>query len=71
MTAAILYRVVKIAQTLISKRSRFLTAALGAPDSWNSWMAILKAASGQLLDSEERAVFDSDYLRARATPRCC
>jgi hypothetical protein len=25
---------------------RLLGAALGAPDSWKSWMAILKAASG-------------------------
>jgi hypothetical protein len=31
---------------------RLLGAALGPPDTWKAWLAILKATSGQTLDAE-------------------
>jgi Terminase large subunit, T4likevirus-type, N-terminal len=46
---------------------RLLGGALGATDTWRSWLAILKAASGQLLDGDERMIFDS-VAGGRAPP---
>jgi hypothetical protein len=47
---------------------RLLGAALGAPASWSTWIAVLRAAFGLPLDDEQRRVFAS-VAGNRAPPR--